>query len=391
MSLIKKLKYEFIQLLKEHLLYNLPLLKPYKSTILIINLEAIGDYVLLRNFLPYLKKSPLFEGKHIIYVGNADLKDFIERFDKGIFDDYIWVSHKEMTKMSHWQRFLFLRNTVRKYCAETAILTSRNRLSVEDSFVHGSGAKYKIATEGEDIIVRDTQKKRMDKLYDKLIPSVRCSIFQFERNRHFFEQLIGEKILLQRTSIEGVICEKNKPVISLYPGASATFRKWSAHHFAQLAVLIYQQFPNFSFQILGASWEVPIGLDIIKNLPDNFPIQSLCGQTKLDELVEKIAESQLLISNDTSGPHFAAALDIPCVCISNGNHFGRYHPYPSTMADHSVTVYPNDNFYEEQNFDFLAQRYSRRQDSEKLDNINDILPERVFDFVKKMLDKTTKV
>jgi ADP-heptose:LPS heptosyltransferase len=388
MSIIKKLKYELIQLLKEYFLYKLPLLKPYKNTILIINLEAIGDYVLLRNFLPYLKKSPLFEGKRIVYVGDASLKDFVERFDKDIFDDYIWVNLWDMSKMSLWQRFLFLRNTVRKYCAKTAIVTSHFRLSIEELFIHGSGAKYKIAPEGDDIMLWRDLKIRMDKLYDNLIPSLPYSTFQFKRNQYFFQQLIGEEIPIKRTSIEGVICKKNKHLISLYPGASASFRRWSAQNFAQLAALIYQQFPDFSFLILGASWEVPIGLDIIKNLPDNFPIQSLCGQTRLDEVIEKIAESSLLISNETSGPHFAAALDIPCICISNGNHFGRFHPYPSTMANHSVTVYPSDDFYVVQNFDFLAEQYCRWQNSEKLSDINTISPQRVFDFVKKLLEKT---
>lgn len=388
MSLIKKLKYEFIQLLKEHLLYNLPLLKPYKNTILVINLEAIGDYVLLRNFLPYLKKSPLFKGKRVVYIGDASLKDFVERFDKDIFDEYIWVNLWDMSKMNLWQRFLFLRNNVRKHCAKTAIVVSHFRLSIEELLIHGSGAKYKIAPEGDDIMLWRDLKLRMDKLYNILVPSLSHATFQFKRNQHFFEQLISEEIPIQRTSIEGVICEKNKQLISLYPGASAPFRRWSAQHFAQLTALISQQFPNFSFQILGASWEVPIGLDIIKNLPDNFPIQSLCGQTRLDELMEKIAESTLLISNETSGPHFAAALGIPCICISNGNHFGRFHPYPSTMANHSVTVYPSDDFYNAQNFDFLSEQFSRWQNSEKLYDINIISPQRVFDFVKKLLEKT---
>lgn len=56
------------------------------------------------------------------------------------------------------------------------------------------------------------------------------------------------------------------------------------------------------------------------------------------------------------------------------------------MAAHSLTVYPTDDFYDERNFDYLAEQYRCWEDSEKLSDINMILPERVFHFVKKLLN-----
>ncbi len=384
--MLKNIKYHFTQFIKERIVYHIPLFKTDKNTLLFIHLDGVGDYILLRNFLPSLMKADLFKGKKVIFIGNYDLKDFVLRFDTPFFNEYVWVNFGEFAKMSLWQRWIFIINNIRKYRAETAILASHTRAEVEDLFILSSGANDKIAIEINDEPLGFTPPKNNDKLFNKLIPPLPYYNFQFERNRHFLEQLINEKITIQRTSITGVICKKKEDLISLYPGASVQYRRWSPQHFAELALLIHQEFPNFSFQILGGLWEIQIGTDIIKNLPVSFPIQSLCGQTLLDELVEKIAESRLLISNETSGPHFAAALDVPCVCISNGNHFKRFHPYPSNMTAHSLTVYPTDDFYDERYSDHLAEQFRHWKDSGKLSDINMVLPERVFEFVKTLLN-----
>ena len=44
---------------------------------------------------------------------------------------------------------------------------------------------------------------------------------------------------------------------------------------------------------------------------------------KISDLDEK-----LLISNETSAIHIAAALDVQSICILGGGHYGRFTPYP---------------------------------------------------------------
>jgi ADP-heptose:LPS heptosyltransferase len=57
-------------------------------------------------------------------------------------------------------------------------------------------------------------------------------------------------------------------------------------------------------------------------------------------LTTQIAESQLLLSNDTGAVHIAVAVETPCVCISNGNHYGRFVPYPASLAANFSVVLP---------------------------------------------------
>ena len=73
-----------------------------------------------------------------------------------------------------------------------------------------------------------------------------------------------------------------------------------------------------------------------------------CGRTTLQEFAGVIAEAQLVVTNDSSTVHLAAALDRPAVAILGGGHFGRFLPYPEAAGAasrhihavyHSMTCY----------------------------------------------------
>jgi ADP-heptose:LPS heptosyltransferase len=59
----------------------------------------------------------------------------------------------------------------------------------------------------------------------------------------------------------------------------------------------------------------------------------LAGKTSLPEFVEVIRQARLLISNETSAVHIAAAVKTPSVCILGGGHFGRFLPYPEKVVN----------------------------------------------------------
>lgn len=63
------------------------------------------------------------------------------------------------------------------------------------------------------------------------------------------------------------------------------------------------------------------------------------GRTILTELVFIISKAEFIVSNETLAPHIAVAVNISVVCISNGNHFGRFTPYPNEMTNAYHVVY----------------------------------------------------
>ena len=59
----------------------------------------------------------------------------------------------------------------------------------------------------------------------------------------------------------------------------------------------------------------------------------LVGKTLLDELAQVFRGAAIVLTNDTSGVHIGAAVDVPVVCILGGGHFGRFAPYEIEMQE----------------------------------------------------------
>jgi len=54
-----------------------------------------------------------------------------------------------------------------------------------------------------------------------------------------------------------------------------------------------------------------------------------------------LAQASLLLSVDTGSVHLAAAVGCPVIGIFNGSQYKRFAPYPSSMAPHFYTCYPD--------------------------------------------------
>jgi hypothetical protein len=57
--------------------------------LLIVKTDAIGDYILFRNLLPYIRNSKRFQGYKIVLLGNVIWKDLAEFYDKDFVDEFI--------------------------------------------------------------------------------------------------------------------------------------------------------------------------------------------------------------------------------------------------------------------------------------------------------------
>ena len=57
------------------------------------------------------------------------------------------------------------------------------------------------------------------------------------------------------------------------------------------------------------------------------PLLNWVGRTTLPGLAAVLAHAELLVGNETSAIHIAAAVGTPAVCIVGGGHYGRFMPY----------------------------------------------------------------
>jgi ADP-heptose:LPS heptosyltransferase len=91
-------------------------------------------------------------------------------------------------------------------------------------------------------------------------------------------------------------------------------------------------------------------------------------------LVELFSSARIIVCNDSGPFHIAVALNKNVVCISNGNNYGRFTPYPAEINNTSLTIYPEELLKIESETERL-ERYCR--EGSVLD-INTISVEKVY-------------
>ena len=83
----------------------------------------------------------------------------------------------------------------------------------------------------------------------------------------------------------------------------------------------------------------------------------MTGKSSLTELAIIIKNSELLISNDSAAVHIAAAVGKKFLCISNGERFGRFLPYPKEIFDQGYYIYPDVIKNSEHTIEELSELY----------------------------------
>ncbi len=166
------------------------------------------------------------------------------------------------------------------------------------------------------------------------------------------------------------------PFIVVFPGAGHPSRRWGTEKFK---LLISKLTENFQIVITGG----PDDVLFARELADDNAI-NLAGVLKLPELYPLLKRAALLISNETGITHMAAQLKVQTVCISNGNNFGRFHPYPKEICETISYVYPKEISRNLSDRVMLTETYGMGSDLD----INSITVEEVFEaFKSKQLDK----
>jgi len=102
----------------------------------------------------------------------------------------------------------------------------------------------------------------------------------------------------------------------------------------------------------------------------------------LIDLLYVIYNGNLMIANETSAPHFAIALEMRNVfVIYNGNHYGRFTPYPKEVSSSSYPIYHPEIEKDLDDYKKLSNSYGF---GSKLD-ISDITAEFAISKIKEVL------
>lgn len=296
-----------------------------RQKVLIIRLDAIGDFVLWLDSARALRECYPRKQFDVTLLGNAAWASLAE--DLGIFDSVWYLDRKSFI----WNPFYRIKQFVllRRQCFDLVVhpVTSRE-FSFGDSLVRASGALSRVGSQGDSVNSSLFSKKISDSWYTKLLITGQGEIPELQRHDEFIRGLgcAGFKASFPSFTAQydlpaGFFHEKFYVVV---PGAGAQYRQWPLENFAQMAKSIYD-LTGLTAVICGAKSESPLGDRLIDIQPGLFT--NWVGKTSLRELVAIISRAEFVLSNETSAIHIAAALNVPSVCILGGGHFGRFLPY----------------------------------------------------------------
>lgn len=338
------------------------------ESILLIRLDAIGDYILFRNFIKILAESRKYKGYRITLLGNEAWRELAVELDSRYIHEFIWINPRKFC-----YNLPYIIKTLKMLSAQAyEIIISpvySREFFIFECIVKFIVAKEKIGSIGNLHKVDLVLKKHCDKYYTKLCAAETEVIFEFYRNREFFENLLEEKLDIKKPfiKIENDNTDMNLPdkYAVLFIGAAAKFRKWKIENFVQVGEYIKEKY-GFDIILCGGPDE-KLTAEKFRQL-FKYEFVDLVGKTSLFELVRVIEKGKLIITNDTSAQHIAVAEDRHTIVISNGNHFGRFVPYPGQMTDKYHILYPSP--IENNLTDYRKHSNAYREDS--LLDINEI-------------------
>ena len=330
------------------------------KSLIIFRHDGIGDYVLFRNFLEVLKKSPRFASYKITLLGNAAWKDLAKFLDKDYIDEFIWLDKKRFTADFFYRYKKFKEITAVKY----DILIhpfSREFFNADNDLAFLIKADKKIGSIRLPSFTKLYKNKILEKIYNELIPDVENVRFEFYKNKNFFKKLLSEtaaekisaEISLNRPfinlpahpadrssapALSDIAGLKSKlgissPYAAFFIGASVKHRKWPPEYFAETARYLHIKY-SFHIVLCGGKSELNDAAEFKKHFPsdlaDKASFTDAVGKISLIELLYIVKDASLVISNETMAPHIAMALaNVSTVKTIKSNYFDKN----STLTD----------------------------------------------------------
>lgn len=359
------------------------------KSILFIKLGLIGDYILFRNFIYEVKENKKYQDHKFYLCGNKVFQKLAETYDREIVDEFFWLDRKKFIWSIPYQvKFI---NKIRKIRYSTVLHPTFSRdFFWGDRVVKNVNADLKVGFQTNLYLLTKWQKFISDRYYDQLVQTQQNLPFEFNRQKVFFESFFKKEILAKKPLINSEKLDVSldylpeDPFILIAPGAGRDFRRWSEKKFIELGNKLLSGY-QYKIILTGSPDEKKITNAIYRGI-DKPGIYDLAGKANLEDMPVIINRSILCIANETSIVHMAAAVGASCICVSNGNHYQRFHPYPKEMNLNVIHIYP-ETFESDINKDVkLGEKYYyQRSDYD----INSISVDRVYRNVLKLINNNT--
>ena len=310
---------------------------PQDEKVLMIRLDNIGDFVVWLDAAKQIAQHYQAQGKRVTLLANAVWHRLAAEL--GVFDEVIGLEEKRFRRDLGYR--LQRARELRRAGFGTAVQPTYTRLlGAGDALLRLSGATVRVGPEGTFERGSESDRAIGDRWYTALYPSDPAIEGEMLRNAAFVRALTGTdykaKVADLREHLPMELPNElhaaldGRPYFVLFPGASFAGRLWPAERYAQLAERLTER-TGWLPVLCGGPSEAPQAA-LISGRMDR-PVLNWVGRTSLAQLAAVLANARLLVGNETSAVHIAAAVGTPTVCLLGGGHYGRFMPYAVEERD----------------------------------------------------------
>lgn len=291
---------------------------------------GIGDYSLCRTYFKYLKRSEQFKDKKLFYFTKTSFKNIVQDLDGDLFDEIIDFDFnniklfKKKLKEYKINTLIFLpplnkgnHFSIAKNRKKILNIINANKIYVDVISDHNVNIKYK---------------NKVFPIYT--IPKE----FESERRRQFFEKLLNLHIPKEEKIIETTFNLKQDYIcVSLVTNNAK--RNYSKENWIKIVNSIIKTARNdVQIVFIGSNRDYMYTQDVIKSSIDKKRCINLCGKTDISLVPTLLKNSKFLLGPETGTVHLAHDVKCSAICLSTGSHYGRYHPYKTSVT----YIYPDD-------------------------------------------------
>ena len=313
------------------LILSTPRSAPHTDRVMIARVDEIGDFVLWLDAAQALIQYYKASGKSVVLIANQAWAAWAT--DLAIFETVVAVN---VTKFQGEPIYRYrVGRQIRKLGCSVAVEPSySHNWLLGDSIIRVSGAKVRIGSIGDRSTLRRAQRRIANRWYTQLITADSSQCTELERNAEFVRNLANfdfhpklanlNKLMTLRLDDAFTSAIAGQPYYVFFPGASWEGRQWSISNFAEMAEKLCKQ-TGWQGVVCGGPSDVELAAALCAR--SAAPLLNWAGRTDLAQLAAILSASRLLLTNETSAVHIAAACGTPTVCLLGGGHYGRFMPY----------------------------------------------------------------
>jgi len=231
-------------------------------------------------------------------------------FTSAPFIDKVWSEQKPLG-LAGWTR---ITRGIRDRGFDLALLLPNSFESALMIFLGGVPRRIGYATEARRWLLTNSITPVKDRQHQMQYYLDLVKTLSAGTDRPFIEiQATGEERNNARNLLNTEGIAGGAPFLVLNPGAAyGSAKRWHEDRFADAANSLARDF-NLQVALIGSETERPIAERIRDRMRGRAAI--LNGKTSLETLMGVLAESSLMITNDSGPMHIAAALGVPTVAV----------------------------------------------------------------------------